>query len=196
MQSAVMFERYTEKARRVIFFARYEASRFGSPNIETEPLLLGLLREEKTFAAELLRGQGVTLAKVREQVGQSELGRKQEASIPALSQRLAELEARGAIRSVKQIRFPSRTAHFAIYKREPPQENEPAHELPPPAGPRRYRGGSTSSPKQWNSLSPIMTSRRRVPIRRKNAMRARNYVSSASCSTWMRRGKRRSCALR
>ena len=42
-----MFERYTEKARRVIFFARYEASQFGSPRIETEHLLLGLLRESK-----------------------------------------------------------------------------------------------------------------------------------------------------
>ena len=42
-----MFERYTEKARRVIFFARYEASQFGSPYIETEHLLLGLLREDK-----------------------------------------------------------------------------------------------------------------------------------------------------
>lgn len=42
-----MFERYTEKARRVIFFARYEASQFGSPFIETEHLLLGLLREDK-----------------------------------------------------------------------------------------------------------------------------------------------------
>lgn len=42
-----MFERYTEKARRVIFFARYEASQFGSPHIETEHLLLGLLREDK-----------------------------------------------------------------------------------------------------------------------------------------------------
>ena len=40
-----MFERYTEKARRVIFFARYEASRYGSPYIETEHLLLGILRE-------------------------------------------------------------------------------------------------------------------------------------------------------
>ena len=37
-----MFERYTEKARRVIFFARYEASQFGSPCIETEHLLLAL----------------------------------------------------------------------------------------------------------------------------------------------------------
>ena len=42
-----MFERYTEKARRVIFFARYEASQFGSPEIHSEHLLLGLLRENK-----------------------------------------------------------------------------------------------------------------------------------------------------
>lgn len=40
-----MFERYTEKARRTIFFARFEASHAGSPYIETEHLLLGLLRE-------------------------------------------------------------------------------------------------------------------------------------------------------
>ncbi len=40
-----MFERYTEGARRVIFFARYEASQYGSPYIETEHLLLGLLRQ-------------------------------------------------------------------------------------------------------------------------------------------------------
>jgi hypothetical protein len=43
-----MFERYTTKARRVVFFARYEASHYGSPQIETEHLLLGLLREEKS----------------------------------------------------------------------------------------------------------------------------------------------------
>lgn len=43
-----MFERYTESARRTIFFGRYEASQFGSPEIDTEHLLLGLLREEKS----------------------------------------------------------------------------------------------------------------------------------------------------
>jgi len=41
-----MFERYTEKARRVIFFARFEASQYGSRCIETEHVLLGLLRED------------------------------------------------------------------------------------------------------------------------------------------------------
>jgi hypothetical protein len=45
-----MFERYTEKARRAIFFARYEASNYGSPSIEIEHLLLGILREDHSLA--------------------------------------------------------------------------------------------------------------------------------------------------
>ena len=44
-----MFERYTEKARRIIFFARYEASTTGSHIIEPEHLLLGMLREAKAL---------------------------------------------------------------------------------------------------------------------------------------------------
>jgi ATP-dependent Clp protease ATP-binding subunit ClpC len=54
-----MFERYTEKARRVIFFARYEASQFGSPYIETEHLLLGLMREDKALTNRFLRSTSV-----------------------------------------------------------------------------------------------------------------------------------------
>lgn len=51
-----MFERYTEAARRVIFFARYEASTYGSRRaIETEHLLLGLLREDKKLVERLLQ---------------------------------------------------------------------------------------------------------------------------------------------
>src|SRR6516164_5018428 len=42
-----MFERYTERARRVVFFARYEASQFGCSLIDIDHLLLGLVREEK-----------------------------------------------------------------------------------------------------------------------------------------------------
>ena len=45
-----MFERYTETARRVIFFGRYEASRYGSSCIESEHLLLGILREYRGLA--------------------------------------------------------------------------------------------------------------------------------------------------
>ncbi len=42
-----MFERYTEKARRVIFFARYEASQAGTSMIEPAHLLLGIIREDR-----------------------------------------------------------------------------------------------------------------------------------------------------
>jgi ATP-dependent Clp protease ATP-binding subunit ClpC len=42
-----MFERYTEKGRRVIFFARYEASEFGSPCIETEHLLRVMIKRSR-----------------------------------------------------------------------------------------------------------------------------------------------------
>jgi len=52
--SKTMFERYTEKARRTIFFARYEASQYGSPYIETEHLLLGLLREDRALTTRFL----------------------------------------------------------------------------------------------------------------------------------------------
>lgn len=44
-----MFERYTEHARRTIFFSRYEAAQVGSPYIEPEHFLLGLLRERVSF---------------------------------------------------------------------------------------------------------------------------------------------------
>ncbi|QOY88544.1 Clp protease N-terminal domain-containing protein [Paludibaculum fermentans] len=40
-----MFDRYTEKARRTIFFGRYAASEYGAAQIETEHLLLGLVQE-------------------------------------------------------------------------------------------------------------------------------------------------------
>jgi uncharacterized protein (TIGR02246 family) len=53
-----MFERYTEKARRVIFFARYEASQYGSPHIETEHMLLGLMREDHKLALRFLSEKG------------------------------------------------------------------------------------------------------------------------------------------
>jgi len=63
-----MFERYTEKARRVIFFARYEASQFGSPYIETEHLLLGLLREDKALTNRFLRSPHASIESIRKQI--------------------------------------------------------------------------------------------------------------------------------
>ena len=50
-----MFEKYNEKARRALFFARYEASKLGSRVIESEHILLGILREGEETVGELLR---------------------------------------------------------------------------------------------------------------------------------------------
>jgi ATP-dependent Clp protease ATP-binding subunit ClpC len=62
-----MFERFTDKARRVIFCARYEASQFGSAYIETEHLLLGLLREDKALTNRFLRSHR-DLESIRRQI--------------------------------------------------------------------------------------------------------------------------------
>jgi ATP-dependent Clp protease ATP-binding subunit ClpA len=198
-----MFERYTEKARRTIFFARYEASQFG-PNIccwgccgrnktlvnrflrthaavesirkqieghtsrlgkvstsvdlplsqeckrvltygaeeserlhhyhiGTDHLLLGILRVEESFAAQLLSEQGLTLDSVREQVQESEAAdaRDGPAAIARLDQWLAEREARGGIWTVKRKDIPSRTIHFAIYASDQPKGDEQGLEMAP-----------------------------------------------------------------
>lgn len=62
-----MFERYTEKARQVIFFARYEASQFGSPYIESEHMLLGLLCADKTLTNRHLRSH-ISVESIRKQI--------------------------------------------------------------------------------------------------------------------------------
>jgi hypothetical protein len=48
-----MFERYTEEARRTVFYARYEAAAAGSPYIESEHMLLALLRAHSPLAAKI-----------------------------------------------------------------------------------------------------------------------------------------------
>jgi ATP-dependent Clp protease ATP-binding subunit ClpC len=63
-----MFERYTDHARRVIFFARYEASALGSSSIESEHLLLGLLREGGGIVGTILQRSRITEDVVRKEV--------------------------------------------------------------------------------------------------------------------------------
>jgi ATP-dependent Clp protease ATP-binding subunit ClpC len=63
-----MFERYTERARRVVFFARYEASQLGSGAIETEHLLLGLIREGKGLTSHLFAKGHLSMDQIRKDV--------------------------------------------------------------------------------------------------------------------------------
>ncbi len=63
-----MFEKYNEKARRALFFARYEASKLGSRVIESEHILLGILREGEETVSELFRRLNVKPGEIRREI--------------------------------------------------------------------------------------------------------------------------------
>src|SRR5262245_30637213 len=63
-----MFERYTEKARRTIFFARYEASQTASTAIEPEHILLGMMREDRALSKTLLANEERFLNSIRDEL--------------------------------------------------------------------------------------------------------------------------------
>jgi ATP-dependent Clp protease ATP-binding subunit ClpC len=56
-----MFEKFTEKAKRILFLARYEASQHGSKQIGTEHILLGLLKEGEDTTRELFSRANVSM---------------------------------------------------------------------------------------------------------------------------------------
>lgn len=63
-----MWQRFTERARKVVFFAQEEAQKFGEGYVSTEHLLLGLVRESDSVAARVLEKLGVGLGKIRAEV--------------------------------------------------------------------------------------------------------------------------------
>ena len=63
-----MFEKYNEKARRALFFARYEASKLGSRVIESEHILLGILREGEESVNELFQRFEVKPEAIRREI--------------------------------------------------------------------------------------------------------------------------------
>ena len=63
-----MFERYTERARRTLFIARWEAGHRGSPSIETEHVLLGLIREGNGLASRIFERSHLSLEGVRKDI--------------------------------------------------------------------------------------------------------------------------------
>jgi ATP-dependent Clp protease ATP-binding subunit ClpA len=63
-----MFERFTDRARRVVVLSQEEARLLGHNYIGTEHILLGLVREGEGVAAQVLEALGVDLANVRRKV--------------------------------------------------------------------------------------------------------------------------------
>ena len=62
------FEKFSERARRVLTLAQEEAQRFNHNYIGTEHILLGLLREQEGVAAQVLMNLGLKLEEVREEL--------------------------------------------------------------------------------------------------------------------------------
>ena len=72
-----MFNRFTDRARKVLILAQQEAAKYGHGYIGTEHLLLGLLREGEGVASKALNSLGLEIDSVRLQV-ESILGKGQE----------------------------------------------------------------------------------------------------------------------
>jgi ATP-dependent Clp protease ATP-binding subunit ClpC len=70
-----MFERYTESARRALFFARYEVSQLGAASIEVEHLLLGVSRAASGVVARVLIDADLSTDTLRREIaGRASLG--------------------------------------------------------------------------------------------------------------------------
>src|SRR5664279_5087923 len=89
-----MFERFTDRARRVVVLAQDEARMLNHNYIGTEHILLGLIHEGEVVAAKALETLGISLDAVRQQVEEL-IGHGQQApsgQIPFTSRAKAALE--------------------------------------------------------------------------------------------------------
>ena len=92
-----MWQRFTERARRVILLGQEEAGKMNSGHVGTEHLLLGLVRENEGVAAQVLTKMGVSLGKVRTEIeGEVQPGNDPTSGEPKLTpkaKRVLELAA-------------------------------------------------------------------------------------------------------
>jgi ATP-dependent Clp protease ATP-binding subunit ClpC len=66
--ATMMFERFTEKAIKVVMLAQEESRRLGHNFVGTEQILLGLIGESTGISAKVLKSMGVTLKEARTEV--------------------------------------------------------------------------------------------------------------------------------
>ena len=94
-----MWQKFTERARRVILLGQEEASKMSSGYVGTEHLLLGLVSESEGVASQVLQKMGVSLSKVREQInnevetGEEETPSGSEPKLTPKAKRVLELAA-------------------------------------------------------------------------------------------------------
>ena len=95
MTSSSRFEKFSERARRVLSYAQEEAQKFEDNYIGTEHILLGLVRETEGVAARVLINLGVELDKVKSAVEfiieRQEKGSSKEIGLTPTSKKVIEL---------------------------------------------------------------------------------------------------------
>ena len=102
-----MFERYTESARRVLFFARYEASELGGAKIDADHILLGLTREAKGIVCEVFALSHVSLKNIRHEIEErAQTGAKLPASVEIPFSEAAKRTFQFAAEEADRLRHP------------------------------------------------------------------------------------------
>jgi ATP-dependent Clp protease ATP-binding subunit ClpC len=90
-----MWQRFTERARKVVFYAQEEAQKYGEGYVSTEHLLLGLVREPDSVAARVLDRLGVSLNRIRteveKQLPRGEARQSQEMTLTPRAKRVIDL---------------------------------------------------------------------------------------------------------
>lgn len=120
----------SHESKRALACAAEESQRLNHNHIGTEHLVLGLLREEKCFAAQLLRERGVTLESVREQLSGLPLAQGGSTSIAGLNRWIAQRRAEGGGWIIEQ-RDRGNATHFALYPNVDPKEPGEDRDVPP-----------------------------------------------------------------
>jgi ATP-dependent Clp protease ATP-binding subunit ClpA len=97
-----MFERFTDKARRIVVLAQEEARMLNHNYIGTEHILLGLIHEGEGVAAKALESLGISLSAVRqrveEKIGQGEHSQSGHIPFTPRAKKVLELSLREAQR--------------------------------------------------------------------------------------------------
>src|SRR4051812_1312420 len=97
-----MWQRFTERARRAVFYAQEEAGRLGENFVGTEHLLLGLIRDNDHVAARMLDKMGIPMGRIRSEIerqvtrGNREMG--QEMQLSPRAKRVIDLAYNEALR--------------------------------------------------------------------------------------------------
>ncbi len=153
-----MFERFTDRARRVVVLAQEEARMLNHNYIGTEHILLGLIHEGEGVAAKALESLGISLDAVREQV-QEIIGQGQQAPV-----RPHPLHARGPRRSLS---CPCARRSSSVTTTSGPSTSCSASSARARASPRRCSSSSaptsTGSASRSSSCCPATRARSRRP---------------------------------